>query len=275
MHRGCSLESTKKIGECMRNLDSDAIVAVVKDEKMGLSMHADGHFLTKPVNELLQSHEILTVPFMIGVNNDEMGWMLPDVSVILEGFIREQIPKDAVMPDLLLEEYIGIGEDPVKNRAGLTEALGDLLFTIPAITNANAHRDAGATVFLYEFQHPIKFQQEKRPSFVKSDHTDEIPVVLGFLFFNMFVTVDACSEEEEHLSRTMMSYWANFARTGSPNGDGLALWPKYGAEEQYLAIGLKEQVAADHLKEDRFVFITRIIPEKVSQLQQKTEHSEL
>ncbi|XP_029952401.1 LOW QUALITY PROTEIN: fatty acyl-CoA hydrolase precursor, medium chain-like [Salarias fasciatus] len=286
---GCSLESTKKIGECMRNLDSDAIVAVVKDEKMGLSMHADGHFLTKPVNELLQSHEILTVPFMIGVNNDEMGWMLPDFFDFpqwREGFIREQIvnmlsgffsdPKDAVMPDLLLEEYIGIGEDPVKNRAGLTEALGDLLFTIPAITNANAHRDAGATVFLYEFQHPIKFQQEKRPSFVKSDHTDEIPVVLGFCFTTAHVTLThACSEEEEHLSRTMMSYWANFARTGSPNGDGLALWPKYGAEEQYLAIGLKEQVAADHLKEDRFVFITRIIPEKVSQLQQKTEHSEL
>lgn len=25
---------------------------------------------------------------------------------------------------------------------------------------------------------------------------------------------DACSEEEEQLSRTMMSYWGNFARTG-------------------------------------------------------------
>ena len=41
---------------------------------------------------------------------------------------------------LIAEEYIGNGEDRVKNRDGFTEMLGDLMFTIPAIKTANDHR---------------------------------------------------------------------------------------------------------------------------------------
>lgn len=61
----------------------------------------------------------------------------------------------------------------------------------------------------------------------------------------------------------------------SPNGDGLVHWPKYGVEEEYLAIGLKEQVAGQHLKKERFVFMTQTIPEKVRQHEEKKERSEL
>ena len=61
----------------------------------------------------------------------------------------------------------------------------------------------------------------------------------------------------------------------SPNGDGLAHWPKYGAEEEYLAIGLKEQVVGRGLKKDRFVFMTQILPEKIQQHNDNIEHSEL
>lgn len=127
-------------------------------------------------------------------------------------------PKDAVVIDLTVDEYIGASEDRVKNRKGFTEALGDMLFTIPAIKTANAHRgmfiqdnanlrtivgnslshfhnhtylllDAGAPVYLYEYQHPPKFLQAKRPSFVGSDHADEIFTVLGLCFTTTHVTL--------------------------------------------------------------------------------------
>uniref|UniRef100_A0A3P8SGZ2 Carboxylesterase type B domain-containing protein n=1 Tax=Amphiprion percula TaxID=161767 RepID=A0A3P8SGZ2_AMPPE len=126
--------------------------------------------------------------------------------------------------------------------------------------------DAGAAVYLYEYQHPPSFLQKKRPSFVGSDHGDEIFI---------FIILESCTEEEKQLGRTVMSYWGNFARTGSPNGDGLAQWPKYGAEEEYLAIGLKEQVVGRGLKKDRFVFMTQTLPEKIQQHDDNLEHSEL
>lgn len=45
-----------------------------------VSVNVDGHFLPKPVDELFRNKELLTIPFMTGVNNDEGGWLLPSVS---------------------------------------------------------------------------------------------------------------------------------------------------------------------------------------------------
>ena len=65
----------------------------LKDEKLRFRANVDGHFLTRPVDELFQKHELLTVPFMTGVNNDEGGWLLLDVSVNAELFtICDLIP---------------------------------------------------------------------------------------------------------------------------------------------------------------------------------------
>ncbi|XP_053171373.1 fatty acyl-CoA hydrolase precursor, medium chain-like isoform X2 [Scomber japonicus] len=286
---GCSIESTQKIADCMRNLNIDTIVTIGQDAKLRFSVTVDGHFLTRPVAELFQKHELLTVPFMTGINNDEGGWTLADAFAPpnwTEGMDREQVvnilsfffpdPKDAVIRDLMVDEYTGTGEDRVKNRDGYTEMIGDIMFTIPAIKTANVHRDAGASVYLYEYQHPPKFLQAKRPSFVGSDHADEIFTVFGFCFTTTHVKLaDACPEEEEELSRTVMSYWGNFARTGSPNGHGLVHWPKYGVDEEYLAIDVKEQVVGQHLKRDRFIFMTQTLPEKIQQHEEKMDHNEL
>uniref|UniRef100_A0A3P8SGU0 Carboxylic ester hydrolase n=1 Tax=Amphiprion percula TaxID=161767 RepID=A0A3P8SGU0_AMPPE len=262
----------------------DDHLPAMESKNMVFWVNVDGHFLTDPVHLLFHKHQIFPVPYMTGVNKHEGGFAIPNVSVeVCSSFFDRCIvnffkPKHAFKRDLITNEYIGTGEDRVKNRDGMTEMLGDILFTIPVNKAAIAHRDAGAAVYLYEFQHPPKILQNKRPSFVGCDHTDEIFLVLGFCFtttHSKFVGKYACSEEEEQLSRTMMSYWGNFARTGSPNGDGLVHWPKYGAEEEYLAIGLKEQVVGRALKKDRFVFMTQTLPEKIQEHNENIEHSEL
>lgn len=44
-------------------------------------MNIDGHFLEKPIVELLQKHDFLTVPLITGVTNDEGGYLLANVSL--------------------------------------------------------------------------------------------------------------------------------------------------------------------------------------------------
>uniref|UniRef100_A0A8C8M9E7 Carboxylic ester hydrolase n=1 Tax=Oncorhynchus tshawytscha TaxID=74940 RepID=A0A8C8M9E7_ONCTS len=173
------------------------------------------------------------------------------------------------------DEYLGTSGDRIKNRDGFIELVGDALFTIPALKTAGFHRDAGVPMYLYEFQQTPSMLKKMRPSFVGSDHGDELMFVFGYCFTTSHVTVDAlCTEEDEQLSEIMMSYWGNFARTGSPNGVGLVQWPQYGPEGDYLGIGL-EQVPGQHLKRDRFTFMTKILPEKVHLVQEKIKHSEL
>uniref|UniRef100_A0A3P9CP35 Carboxylesterase type B domain-containing protein n=1 Tax=Maylandia zebra TaxID=106582 RepID=A0A3P9CP35_9CICH len=199
-------------------------------------VNVDGHFLTKPVDELFRKHELHAVPFMTGVNNDEGGWIAQWSQTELM-----QTPLDVTIllsPTCSTDEYIGNGDDRVKNRDGYTEMLGDLFFTIPAIKAANAHR--GAPVYLYEYQHPPKFLQQKRPSFVGTDHADEMFTVFGLCFTTTHV------------------------KLASKN-----------SLRKYLAIGLKKQVTAQHLKKERFVFLTQTVPEKIKQHEENAERSDL
>ncbi|XP_032440594.1 putative inactive carboxylesterase 4 [Xiphophorus hellerii] len=117
---GCSLESTEKIAICMRNLDTDTILAW-KDPFMRYPIHVDGHFLTEPVPELLQKHKLLTVPFIIGVNNHEGGFVVGDHFAPpnwTEGMDREQVvdlvsmfyplAQVAAIGDLIVTTYVRI-----------------------------------------------------------------------------------------------------------------------------------------------------------------------
>ncbi|XP_015259102.1 PREDICTED: neuroligin-1-like isoform X1 [Cyprinodon variegatus] len=286
---GCNLESTEQIAKCIRNLDIETILALGKDQNLRFPVSVDGHFLTRPVPELLQKHELLTVPFMTGINNHEGGFSLAQHFAPpnwTEGIDRESIgnmlltffplPEAAPIRELIVNEYVGSGEDRIRNRDGFTEILGDFFFTFPALKVVNAHRDAGAAVYLYEYHHAPTFLQKKRPSFVKCDHADDIFTVLGYCFTTTHVKLaDPCPKEEEEFSKIMMSYWGNFARTGSPNGEGVVNWPKYGAEEKYLSLDLKKQVSAQFLKKNRFDFVTQTLPQKIKKLEENTEHSEL
>ncbi|TWW75561.1 Pyrethroid hydrolase [Takifugu flavidus] len=186
---GCTTESTEKTVECIKNMDMETTLALAK-------------YFAPP--------------------NWTEGMDQEHVSGMLSMFYPD--PKDEQLRKQILDKYTGTGEDRVKNRDGFTEMLGDVLFVIPAIKTANAHRGA-------------------------------------------------CSEEDERMNKIMMSYWGNFARTGSPNGQGLVHWPKYGEKEDYLAIDANNQNVFQGLKKDKFVVLTQTPLENFKE-QKDSRHTE-
>ncbi|NWY91018.1 SASB hydrolase, partial [Loxia curvirostra] len=81
--------------------------------------------------------------------------------------------------------------------------------------------------------------------------------------YSVFCLSGEVTEEEKNLSRTLMKYWANFARSGNPNGEGLVEWPSYNLNEEYLQINL-QQKKGRKLKEKKVAFWKKVILEKTN-----------
>ncbi|XP_075694470.1 fatty acyl-CoA hydrolase precursor, medium chain-like isoform X1 [Rhinoderma darwinii] len=245
---GCDVAS---IANCLKNKSEEELVSIAK--VMGvlpLPACVDGVFLPKPVEKMLTNKESNKVPILLGVNEQEFGWLVP------MGLSPEAIP-------FVIDEYLGDAVDPVEIRNRFLDLCGDVMFVIPAIKIAKYHRDMGLPVYLYEYQHPPTLLAHVRPNFVRADHGDEIIFVFGGPFLrDGIVYAGNATNEEKVLARTVMRYWANFARTGDPNSPGLTAWPQYGADERYLEINLKQK-SSSRLKEDKFRFWTEILPGKI------------
>ncbi|KAM9301767.1 fatty acyl-CoA hydrolase precursor, medium chain-like [Gastrophryne carolinensis] len=188
----------------------------------------DGIFLRKSAEEILANKESNGVPYLLGVCTHEMGWFLPQLfhmEDVSEGISRESIVqrlqntplmdlKTSMIPPVL-DEYFGGVTDRFQLRDCFVNVTGDKLFVIPVLTTAKYHRDSGNPVYVYEFHHPPSLLAKTRPDYVKADHTDDLFYVFGGAFLrDGTIFASKATDDEKLLTRTVMRYWANFARNG-------------------------------------------------------------
>ncbi|XP_030858451.3 cocaine esterase-like [Gorilla gorilla gorilla] len=282
---GCDHVDSEALVGCLRGKSKEEILAINKPFNGMIPGVVDGIFLPRHPQELLASADFQPVPSIIGVNNDEFGWIIPSVSSTYDtqkemyreasqAVLQEMLRLMMLPPtfgDLLMEEYIEDNGDPQTLQTQFQEMMEDFLFVIPALQVAH-FQCSRAPVYFYEFQHQPSWLKNIRPPHVKADHGDELPFVFGTFFWGNYVKF---TEEEERLSRKMMKYWANFARNRNPNGEGLPHWPLFNQEEQYLQLNLQPAVGRA-LKAHRLQFWKKTLPQKIQELEEPEErHTEL
>ncbi|XP_028931836.1 liver carboxylesterase 1 [Ornithorhynchus anatinus] len=280
---GCKTTTSASMVHCLRQRTEEEILeTTIKMDLFKLDFQGeptkstlfvaavvDGVFFPKSPEELLAEKKFNPVPYIIGINNNEFGWLLPTMmqyplsenqldrdsvsSLLWSSFPLTNISKDRV--PAVVEEYLGVTDDPARNKLLFLDMLGDLIFGIPSVRTARFHRASGAPTYMYEYQHRPSSSMGLKPDYVQADHGDELNFVFGGPFLK-----GGASVEESKLSRTVMKYWSNFARNGNPNGEGLVTWPAYDQREEYLQIGLTQKVG-EKLKDKRVAFWTKIMRE--------------
>jgi para-nitrobenzyl esterase len=91
----------------------------------------------------------------------------------------------------------------------------------PARYLARSLERAGGKAYLYRFT--------RKPATARANAMGAFHGVdLAYVFGNMKAS-DGYTDVDRELSRQVMAYWVNFARTGDPNGPGLVEWPVYRA----------------------------------------------
>uniref|UniRef100_A0A671FXH8 Carboxylic ester hydrolase n=1 Tax=Rhinolophus ferrumequinum TaxID=59479 RepID=A0A671FXH8_RHIFE len=295
---GCKTTTSAVIVHCLRQKSEDELLETsLKLKFFTLDLHGDpresqpflptvvdGLLLPKMPKEILAEKDFNHVPYIIGVNKQEFGWLLPvqmmgyplsegkldqktATSLLWKSYPITNIPEE--LTPLATERYLGGTDDPVKKKDLFLDLIGDVVFVVPSVTVARGHRDAGNPTYMYEFQYHPSFSSDMKPKTVIGDHGDEIFSVFGAPFLK-----EAVSEEETQLSKMMMKFWANFARNGNPNGEGLPHWPEYDQKEMYLQIGVTTQ-AAQKLKDKEVAFWTELLTKETAKKSPQTEHVEL
>ncbi|XP_067276507.1 cocaine esterase-like [Pseudorasbora parva] len=274
----CDFSSAEVLVRCIKELTEEQIINAAKKKHIFPGAAVDGVFLKDSAEEILKSKDFQKVPILIGTTNHEFGWILAQALVSKEwvkGMDAKSVKAilDAVNKagtsganEIIVEEYLKDAKTPEDIRDAFTEMMGDMFMVLPSIAVASYHRAAGVPVYMYEFQHSPSIFKELRPSFVKADHADDVGFVFGACFWDGHIkTVETPSEEENQLCRTVMGYWANFIRTGSPNGPDLVHWPVYDQSNKYMNLGL-QQTEGQGLKMGKLLFFHDELPKKLAAL---------
>jgi len=107
-------------------------------------------------------------------------------------------------------------DDSSRNLAALDASIGDSNFVCPLNAFAAAYADAGLAVYAYFFSEP--YAANSWPGWMGVMHGDEILFTFGHVLRDSSVRTGrwpiTYTPAEKELSRRMMTYWTNFAKTG-------------------------------------------------------------
>uniref|UniRef100_K7F614 Carboxylic ester hydrolase n=1 Tax=Pelodiscus sinensis TaxID=13735 RepID=K7F614_PELSI len=148
-------------------------------------------------------------------------------------------------------------DNPVKNREAMDDIVGDHNVICPVTHFALRLAEQGARVYAYLFDH--RASNMLWPPWMGVPHGYEIEFVFGL---PLEPTLNYTAEEAA-LSRRIMHYWANFARTGNPNeaSERGARWPPYTSQQQqYVQLNLRPLAVGQGLRAQVCAFWNRFLP---------------
>lgn len=231
----------------LRALSAEHVLAVYEANPAlfdyGSLAIVDGEVIPDEVATIFAEGRQADVPVMVGSTADEgttlHAYIVPPFGEGAAGF---QAYASAVLPEAgdALSTLYPSGTDEEAHASG-EALLADVLFTAPMRIWARAMEDVESDAYLYWFTWAPPIEGAERYG---AFHAAEI----GYVFGNLDLFGAVPTDDDRTFSDLMATTWAQFARTGNPNGEGLSEWPAYTREnEAYMELGV-DTGAKSHIR---------------------------
>lgn len=191
----------------------------------------DGYALTGLPIDMIEKGEYHRVPTILGSTRDELRIytvMIPGLGLWSKGSTRSFM---CLLTGGNCDEVVSMYKfSDYRRPIDLAFAFGnEMVFDTPAFLMAEA-MSRNNPVYLYRFD----WNRTRFPHKMGAFHALDVPFFFGALNIDYSLAKMLASEKTyanaEPLARDMMTYLANFARTGDPNQEGLPTWPAYNTK---------------------------------------------
>ncbi|XP_048211530.1 carboxylesterase 1E-like isoform X2 [Perognathus longimembris pacificus] len=175
---GCTLTTSALMVHCLRQkTEQELLETTMKLNHFFFPVVIDGVLIPKEPEEILAGKNFNMVPYIVGINKQEFGWILPT----LKGFPLSEVQfnqnlatsllkkskhmmsmSEKLIP-VIIEKYLEGTDDPTQTRDRFLDLLADMVFGVPSVIMSRGHRDAGAPTYMYEFQYRPSFSSDMKP----------------------------------------------------------------------------------------------------------------
>jgi para-nitrobenzyl esterase len=248
----------------LRALPAQAVLdATAKQGAPRFPITIDGYFLPRSVADIFAAGEQAHVPLLAGWNSQESsaaGVLGRGADPTLETYRKGLQTRFGEQAEEALKVYPAATAEEVSHAA--TAVAGDLFIAFSTWKWIDLHaKTGGKPTYRYYYSRPRPAMNpgkgpngQTAPAAHGAAHSAEIEYAMGNLATN---DVYAWTPEDQKVSETMQAYFANFVKTGNPNGGKLPPWPAIKDDDvQVMHLDVESRAERDTTRE-RYLFLDR------------------